>query len=561
MQLTIDQAMQLAVHNHQTGQLAQAEEIYRRVLIQQPNNPDALHLLGVIAHQAGRLDAGIELIRQAIAINPGLAHYHNNLGNVLRDKGISSEAIAAYGNAIRLKPDYAEAYYNLGVALRGVGQLDGAIAAYRSALHIKPNYANAWNNLGTALREKGLRYEAIAAFRQAVLLNPDLTEAHNNLGNTLLETGRFDEAVGAIREAIRFKPDLVDAHNNLSIALREMGSLDEAIASCREALNLNPDYAEAHDVLSSILLLKGDLAQGWVEYEWRWRLKDFPSPRGKFSQPRWDGAALNGGTIFLHPEGGFGDVIQFVRYLPMVVDRGGTVVLECQKQMHPLLETPGIVKLISADEPLPTFDVHCPLMSLPLVFGTRIDTIPATVPYLKANPSLIESWNARLGPRDGKLRVGLAWAGGVRFKLDRTRSLTLERLAPFGRVGDVRFFSLQKGPPGEQAKTPPAGLQLIDLGPDLKNFSDTAAVMSSMDLIISTDTSVAHLAGAMGLPIWVMLQFMPDWRWLLDREDSPWYPTMRLFRQKAWGDWPEVIERVAQALNALCSERAKKCYK
>jgi hypothetical protein len=241
----------------------------------------------------------------------------------------------------------------------------------------------------------------------------------------------------------------------------------------------------------------------------------------------------------------------------MVAARGGKVLLECHASLLPLMRgIPGIEQLIPTTEPLPHFDVHCPMMNLPLAFGTTIQTIPATVPYLHADPSLVESWRARLGPADGQLRIGLIWAGNRRFRLDRTRSLNLQQLSSFARLAGVKFYSLQKGPPADQAKTPPEGLQLINLGPDLMSFSDTAAVMSSMDLIISTDTSVAHLAGALGLPVWLMLQFMPDWRWHLDREDSPWYPTMRLFRQKIWGDWPEVIERVALALDTFRIERA-----
>jgi tetratricopeptide (TPR) repeat protein len=584
--LTIDQAMQLALGHHKAGSVADAENIYRQVLARQPDNPEALHLLGVLSHQTGRLDAGIELIQRAIAISPTSAHYHNNLGSALHDKGLSSEAVAACRQAVHLKPDYPEAYYNLGIALRDTGQLDEAVAAYRKAIQFKPNYAAAENNLGNALREKGLFDEAVTAFRQAIRLNPDQPETYNNLGTALREKGLLDEAVAALRDAIRLKPGFVEAYYNLGsvfwemgyldeaiasyrqairlnpnfieaypdlgTTLREKGSLDEAITTCRQALGPKPDCAEAHDTLSSVLLLKGDLLEGWNEYEWRWRRRNYPTPRGEFAQPRWDGATLNGRTILLHAEGGFGDTLQFIRYAPMVAKRGGRVVLECQPPLRRLLEGfAGVEQLISTSDPLPSFDVHCPLMSLPWAFGTTMETIPAAVPYLRADSAMIESWRARLGSDKGQFKVGLAWAGSARFRRDQPRSLTLEHLAALGALAGVTFYGLQKGPPGEQAQNPPAGLQLTNLGPELKDFSDTAAVMSLMDIIISTDTSVAHLAGALGRPVWVMLQFVPDWRWLLDREDTPWYPTMRLFRQKRLGDWGEVIDRVAKALDVL----------
>jgi tetratricopeptide (TPR) repeat protein len=550
--MTLQQQLESAISLHQAGRLAEAEKIYRRILIQQPNHPDALHLLGVVSHQTGQSDAAIDLIQRAIAINPGNAHYHNNLGNALRDKGLSTEAIAAYRNAVQRKPDYPEAHYNLGVALRARGQIDQAIAAYRNALSFNPEFADARNDLGSALREIGSLDEAIATLREAIRLKPDLHKAYNNLANALHETGQLDEAIVALRQAILIKPDIAELHNNLGNILRDRGLLDDAIAALGQSIRLKPEFAEAHYNLGLIYMLKGDFAQAWPEYEWRWRSKGFPSPRGEFVQPRWDGGDLNGRTILLHSEAGFGDTIQFVRYAPMVASRGGKVLLECQAPLLGLMRgLPGVEQLVTTNEPLPHFDVHCPMMNLPLAFGTTMQTIPATVPYLRADPSLIESWRVRLGRADGQLRIGLIWAGNQRFRLDRTRSLNLQQLSPLARVPGIKFFSLQKGPPADQAKTPPEGLQLINLGPDLMNFSDTAAVMSSMDLIISTDTSVAHLAGALARPVWVMLQLMPDWRWHLEREDSPWYPTMRLFRRKNWGDWPEVIERVALALDAL----------
>jgi tetratricopeptide (TPR) repeat protein len=557
-QLTVDQAMQLAVQNHQAGKLSDAEEIYRRVLTQQPNHSDALHLLGVICHQTAQPDAAIDLIRRAIAINPGIAQYHNNLGNALRDKGFSDEAIAAYRNAVRLKPDYSDAHYNLAVALRAQGQIDQAIAAYRNALSFKPEFADAHNDLGSALRETGSLDEAIASLREGIRLQPDLHKAHNNLANALHEKGRLDEAIAALRQALQIKPDIAELHNNLGNILRDDGLLDDAVAALRQSIRLKPDFAEAHYNLGIALLLKGDLPEGWSKYEWRWRCKNVAAPRSGSHQPRWDGADLTGRTILLQADAGFGDTIQFIRYVPLVAARGGKVVLECPPQLHRLLQAlPGLERLISANQPLPQFDVHCPLTSLPLAFGTKLETIPAQIPYLNANDDLSRRWAKLLADSDG-LKVGIVWAGNPRHSNDRNRSLSLSLLAPLARNPGITFYSLRKGGPPGQISAPPSGIKLIDYTAELTDFADTAALIANLDLIIAADTAVAHLAAALGKPVWVLLPYAPDWRWQLEREDSPWYPTMRLFRQKTWGDWPEVIERAAQTLDAYRVGREKR---
>ncbi len=480
MQGSIDQAMQLAIQNHQAGRLAEAEKIYRQVLAEQPNRPDALHLLGVIAAQIGQTEAAIDLVQRAIAVNPAVAEYHNDLGNALRDKRQLDEAAAAFRQALRLKPDYVVAQNNLGNVLSDQGLLDEGIALYRRALRLKPDYAGAYNNLGKALRDKGL----------------------------------FDEAIAALRHALRLKPD----------------------------------YAEAHHNLSLILLLKGDFAEGWPEHEWRLRLKSVSPTRGEFVQPRWDGSALDGRKICLHPEQGIGDTIQFVRYVPVVANRGGKVILQCQPALCRLFASlAGIENVVGAGEPPPDCDVHCPLLSLPLVFGTRMETIPAAIPYLKADGELSRHWAGRLADSAGK-KTGIVWAGSAGYANDRGRSLDLSLLGPLANVQGVRLYSLQKGQAARQLSYPPRGMELADHTAQLNDFADTAALIANLDLVISVDTAVAHLAGALGKLVWVLLPYSPDWRWLLDREDSPWYPTMRLFRQKSLGNWTEVIERVAQAL-------------
>jgi tetratricopeptide (TPR) repeat protein len=589
-QLTIQQAFDLALQHHQAGRLREAERLYRQVLAQQPEHADALHSLGVIAHQVGRNDIAVGLILRAIALNPNLPEAHYNLGIALGDKGQLDEAIAAYRQAIALRPNYAEAHNNLGNALKDKGQLDEAIAACRRAIALKPNNAEAHNNLGNVLRDKGQLDEAITTCRRAIALNPNLPQAHSNLGNALKDKEQLDEAIAAYRQAIALNPNLPEAHSNLGSVLRDKGQLDEAIAACCRAIALRPSYSEAHSNLGSVLrdkgqldeaiaafrqavalnpnlpeahfnlslslLTSGDFQQGWEEYEWRWKCKDFPPSRRNFAQPQWDGRPLEGRAILLHAEQGLGDAIQFIRYLPLVVQRGGRIIVECQAELQRLFQTmAGICQVVAFGQPLPAFDLHCPLLSLPRVFGTNLANVPHIVPYLSPDPALVDAWSRRPGSGNRPLRVGLAWAGSPRFKGNRARSLNLQQLAPFAAVPGVKFYSLQKGAAGEQAKSPPVGLELVDLGPDLNDFADTAAVMSLMDLIITTDTSVPHLAGAMGRPVWLMLQFAPDWRWLLERQDSPWYPTMRLFRQSRTGDWDGVIMRVVDALSLWITNR------
>jgi tetratricopeptide (TPR) repeat protein len=587
---SIQQAFDLAVRHHKAGQLQEAEKLYRQILAQQPQHMEALHLLGVIAHQAGHVDSAVDLIRRAISLNPNIPQAHNDLGNALKDKGQLDDAIAAYRQAIALNPGFAEAQTNLGNALKDKGQLDEAISVYRQAIALRPKYAGAYGNLGVALKIKGEVDEAIASYQRAITLRPNYPEAYYNLGIALKEKGRLDEAVAAFRQAISQRPNFSEAYNNLGDALTDKGELNEAIAACRQAIAqkpsnaeayynlgnalvaqqrfdeaidlyrqsiaIKPNRAEVHFNLASALLMRGEFQQGWEEYEWRWKLKEYQPLLRNFPQPRWDGSGFEGRTLLLHAEQGLGDVLQFIRYLPIVAQRGGKIILECQAELQRLFQAvAGMCEIVVRGRPLPPFDLHCPLLSLPRVFGTDLSNLPKTLPYLSPEPALIDAWSRTLGPADGQMRVGLAWAGSPRFKGDRTRSMNLRQLAPFAAIRGIKFYSLQKGPAEEQAKNPPVGLELVDLGPGLKDFVDTAAAMSLMDLIITTDTSVPHLAGALGRPVWVMLQFVPDFRWLLERDDSPWYPTMRLFRQSARGDWDGVAARVAEALSAWIKNR------
>ncbi len=589
-QLTIQDAFDLALRHRQAGRLEEAERLLGQILARQPEHADAMRFLGLIARQQGRDDMAVDLLRRAIALRPNYAEAHYDLGNVLTGKGQLDGAIAAYRQAIALKPDVPEAHYNLGVTLQDNGRLDEAIAAYRQAIALNANFTEAQNNLGIALVEAGQFDEAIVACRRAIALNPTLPEAHNNLGIALKRKGQFDEAVAACRRAIALRPNYAAGHGNLGNALRGEGQLDEAITAFRKAITVKPNLLEAHYNLGNALVDKrrpdealaafrraiainttspeahynyslamltlGQLQQGWEEYEWRWKCKEFPSRPRDFTQPQWDGCPLEGRAILLHAEQGLGDAIQFIRYLPLVQRRGGKIILECHGKLRRLLQPmAGGCQIVTRGQPLPAFDLHCPLLGLPRVFQTNLASIPKTVPYLQADAEDAERWRQRLANHSPAVNVGLAWAGSPIHQNDRNRSIKLAKLAALGRASGVRFFSLQKGEAAAESKTPPAGMELVDWTEELNDFADTAALVANLELVIAVDTAVAHLAGAMGKPVWTLLPIFPDWRWLLEREDSPWYPSMRLFRQSSWGDWDSVVTRVVEALSQWIKNR------
>ncbi len=461
-QHTIQQTFHVALQHHQAGRLHDAEQLYRQILEQEPNHADALHHLGMAAGQAGRNDIALELIGRAIAI----------------------------------KPDYPEAHSNFGNALKGNGQVEEAIAAYRRAIALRPSYAEAHGNLGSALNARGQHDEAIAAYRHAIALNSSNPITHYNLGNALKDKGQYDEAIAAYRRAVTFKPDYAEAHFNIGTAQGNRGKVDQAVAAYRRAIALKPNYAEAHWNLALALLARGEFVDGWTEFDWRWECKDLPRKR-TFVQPQWDGSPLAGRTILLHCEQGLGDTIQFIRYAPLVAERGGTVIVGTVPELHRLLQgAPGVARWLNQGETVPPFDVHCPLMSLPAAFGTTLETIPQRVPYLHADTEAAAKWRKELAGDRRRLKVGLAWAGNPTHVNDRNRSISLGALAPLAQVQEVSFFSLQKGEAGKEANDSPPGLSLINRTEELKDFADTAALIANLDLVICVDTAVAHLAGA-----------------------------------------------------------------
>jgi len=564
-----------------TGRFDEAMASYRRAIAINPNLPEAHSNLGIILRDQGQFEEALAMCRRALALKPDFAEAHNNLGNTLQDKGQLEEAVAAFRRALELNPEYAEAHTNLGNALQELQRPDEAVAAYHRALELQPNSAESHNNLGAALVKKGQLDDAVAAVRRALELKPDYAGAYYNLGIVLRLQGQFDEAIAAYHRALALKPDDAEVHNDLGVVLAESGQLDAAAASCRRAVELDPDSTKACNNLGHVLtdlgqfdaafamfrqalqltpnfadstfgeallrLLRGDFEQGWPLYEVRWEV--YRSEKRDFSQPMWDGASIAGRRLLIHAEQGLGDSIQFIRYAALADARGAQVVVECSRSVVELFRgVKGVAEAVTKGDPLPPFDLHVPMLSQPLVFQTRRETIPREVPYLFANPDRAAIWKDRLGGDRSRLRVGLAWAGNPQHRRMRIRDVSFELLRPLWRLEGIDFFSLQIGPAAEKIR------QLVDVAAindhteHIQTFADTAALMLELDLIISVDTAVAHLAGALGRPVWTLLPFVPDWRWGLEGDQTPWYPTMRLFRQPSPGDWDSVLRRVADEL-------------
>jgi Flp pilus assembly protein TadD len=526
---------------------------FRRVLQSQPGSADAHYKLGRALIRLGRMDEAIDALHPAVQLLPYSPEVHNDLGYALAASGRREEAVNAYQQAILLRSDYALAHNNLATALVELGRFAEGAHEYQEALQLQPDYAEAHHNLGLVLMALQQQDEAIQCYRQAIRLKLDFAAAYADLGVALLRRGELSEAKECLLKAVQIKPEFAEAHSAVGSLLQETGDLDGALRCYEEALRLKPDCAIAHSSRAMLWLVQGNLEQGWPEYEWRWRCKD--ALERTFDQPRWDGSPLNGRTILLHAEQGLGDTIQLVRYAPMVRERGGRVVLECQRPLERLLaQSPGIDQLVVQGSALPPFDVHLPLLSLPGVLRTTLVTIPGQAPYVLADPDLVEHWRQELSTLSGR-KIGIVWQGSPTYNSDTRRSIPLTEFAPLARVPGVHLISLQKGLGVEQLKALPEDLQVLDLGEGLDQsagaFMDTAAVIMSLDLVIAPDTAIAHLAGALGARLWVALATSPSWRWLLDRVDSPWYPTARLFRQRQNANWRRVMEQMAEALAKL----------
>lgn len=510
-EIALQQQLESALNHYKAGQLTVAAAVCQQVLQQQPDVVEAIALLGRIAEQLGHHEAAAHYLLQVAKLRPDSAETYNLLGNALQRLRKFAESVSCYQRAIALQPNFPGAYNNLGSALQELGRYQASVLCYQKALQLRPDYADAYYNLGNNYRHQDNLEAARRAYAQAIALDPNFTLAYNNLGLTLADMGKPEEAIPWYERAIALQPDNADAHQNLGLALLQLG----------------------------------DLETGFREYEWRWQAMgpDNRPPR-PFPQPLWDGSDLHGKTILLHAEQGYGDTLQFVRYAALVAAKGGRVLLECQPALTRLLATlPHVAQVIPAGDPLPPFDTHAPLLSLPHLLHTTLATVPSQIPYLfpPAAPALLTRSSA---PR----HIGIVWSGSPTHQNDRRRSCPLHEFLPLLQLPYIRFHSLQIGPRAEEIRPLVEQGLVEDWSDRLHDFADTATLIAQLDLVITVDTSVAHLAGGLGKPVWVLLSYAPDWRWLLHRTDSPWYPTARLFRQPSPGDWKTPIHQVITSL-------------
>jgi len=580
----------LAMIALQTGRVAWALELAEGAVAIDAERPEAHHTRGLVLRQMQRTEAAAESFSQAVTLKPDYVEAHYHYGSALQALGRLGDAVTSYDRAIALQPDdpalhskrgralvalgrYAEAtaafdseialrpddalaHYNRALSLHAQLRFDEALASYDAAIGLQADFMQAYNNRSALLRELQRLDEALASADTVIALSPDLAGAYNNRGAILLDLGRSEDALADFDRALSLNPDYAEALCNRGFVLRLLRPGDEAVRCFEAALRLQPDYAVGHENYAMALLQLGDFQRGWSEYEWRWQAPTLAPARRPFPQPLWLGEQpIAGATILLHAEQGMGDTLQFCRLALDVAARGAQVVLEVQQPLVRLLASLGTGKVIAQGEPLPHFDLHCPLLSLPLALRTRVETIPAYPSYLHADPFAAAAWHRRLWAVPGR-RVGLVWSGAARqqsadvIAANRRRSMTLAQFTPLGGVPGVSFVSLQKGPPEAEARVASPPLRLFDATDELHDFADTAALIAALDLVIAVDTSVAHLAGALGKPVWILNRFDSCWRWLLHRTDSPWYPTARLFRQPAPGDWDSVIAAVCAALRA-----------
>jgi tetratricopeptide (TPR) repeat protein len=616
--LNIQDAFNLAIQSHTSGDLVKAEQICRSILAVEPNNADALHLAGLIAYQSSgpelaldliknalrcrpaaefylnlgwiyhslqRLDEAISAYQQAVLVKPDFADAHNAMGNALLaqrkidmaivafqnavaanskyanahfnlanawvERGEIDQAISSYHRALRISPDFHGALYNLGNAWMRKREFRQAIECYQSAIAAKPDFAEGHYNLGNAFTEIGQRNDAIACFERAVALKPNLIEAHYNLGVAWMRTSDSGRAIAYFRNVLKLQPNHAEAHTNLGYMLQERGLFDEATQSFERAISLRPDLPQPHVGLGWALIRQGDFERGWPEAAWQWKIAA-ARPDLQFSGDVWDGGTLNGQRILVCAEWGLGDAIQAARCLPEVARRGGKVILCCPRELKRLFQDIApIEELLTPEDPLPHHDIHCFLFQLLAILRVNPIANPQG-PYINADPALVRQWKQRV-PNDGRLKVGLSWLNNP--IIPGRCPASLATWSPLGQVPNIWLCSLQK--PLRDAKRPnipigppialPPGLEIADWTSELNDLAETAALIANLDLVITIDTAVAHLAGAMGKPVWVLLKHIPDWRWMLNRPDSPWYPSVRLFRQPTPGDWHTPMRQIVEA--------------
>jgi Flp pilus assembly protein TadD len=543
----------------QLGQPDRAERLLQALLRKTARHFDALIALGVLRGEQGRIADAAALFERAAKVRPDDADAHYNLGVALVHLGSKDRALDCYRNALHAAPRHLNACNNLAAELLALDRGSEALACVEQGLLHHPDDAQLLSKRGAALKDLGRIEEAIEIFRQVVRRQPGDPLGHANLGLALQDADRLDEAIASLERAVSLDPRGARHHSHLGLALSQRARLDDAVKSLRRAVELAPEDAELRENLGLVLLLKGDFEEGLTQYDFRHQLPRFKSQRPPIDAPTWRGEPLSSKSILVYSEQGLGDTIQFVRYVPLLARLGAAVTLAVQPKLIPLMSAlSGVATIVASQEiPQSRFDYQSALMSLPRGFGTTIANIPTDVPYLRAAEPLTARWRERIGEHGFK--IGISWQGNPSYRDDRHRSLPLYEFAPLAAIPGVRLISLQKGFGTEQIADVDFGarIEMLDGVDEAGAFVDTAAVMMALDLVISSDTAVPHLAGALARPVYVALGRIPDWRWLLDRDDCPWYPTARLFRQKSDGGWAEVFARMATEVRAKATPRAE----
>lgn len=534
--------------HRQRGNLAAAIECFRETILLQADFVPAYNNLANALQADGQIDQAIALYQQALQLAPDMAVLHCNLSSLWQLQGEHERAIAGYRQAIAMTPDFFLAHHNLGKALFAAGDFSQALTAYQNALRLQPLSAEVHLDCGITLTKLERYQEALTSYEHAISLKPDYAEAYLSQGVTFFQSNHFNQALLNYGRALALKPDYALALYNQGLALSKLNRCQEASIANEKCIAIQADYVDAYWNESLNRMLMGDYKNAWPKHEWRWQTEFMRKHQRHFSQPLWLGKEpILGKTILLHAEQGLGDTLQFCRYVELVAALGAKVVLEVYPPIKPLLvNLPGISQLLSTGEDLPPFDCHCPLLSLPMAFNTDLDTIPAKIPYLFSLPEKVKKWQKVLG-RKTRPRVGLAWSGNVTHLNDKDRSIVLREFASLLCEG-AHFFSLQKELRDDDALVLKQQTSIRHFGEQLHDLSDTAAIIEQMDIVISVDTAVAHLAAAMGKPVWILLHYSPDWRWLLNRSDSPWYPTVYLIRQPVRGDWQSALNHARDTL-------------
>ena len=542
--------MRNALAFHKKGELAAARKLYADILRIDANDFDALHMSGLIAYQLKNFLEAESFFTKAGKLKPDFPPLQLNYGLVLQDLNRSEEALAKFDKAISLDKNYSEAYSNRGNVLLQMKRFEEALTACDRAIEIKRDNAKAHYNRGCSLQNLDRFQSALASYENAIILDPVYASAFNNRGYALERQLRFEDAIASYNTAVAIIPDYAEAFSNLANALQQLKRFDEAIGSLHKAASIDSASADTYHNLSYILLLLGNFEDGLAFYEWRKKTAD-PKGSRTFNKPLWTGREdLCNRKILIHWEQGLGDTLQFCRYVRLLSERGAKVLFAPQKQLWRLLETlDGACEIVDEDDPALEFDFHCPLLSLPLAFKTSFSEIPTRETYLRAEPARVKKWKAIIG--DPGFKIGVCWQGST-GKIDAGRSFTLREFQALSQIPGLRLISLHKGAGEAQLSDIPEGMSVETLGPEFDSgpdaFLDTAAVMMCCDLVVTSDTAVAHLAGALGVKTWVAVKHVPDWRWFMDRSDSPWYPSLRLFRQHSHGDWKGVFSNIRAAL-------------